>query len=217
MILGAPITSSKYPLGSNISLLVPVNDSTITTYTYTVFAFDEGKYLDAEFKLAGTSSVQIPATNYVNFPNSVQDYLRVPINTYYLLRPDFLNIHLEDSANPADSLDIVVQAGEFAALAADTITLYGFLYDTYGEPIKHEPITFTVLNSASYFDNSPVTTLNATTLTDHSGRFEIQLNRRYDYILSISRLNYTKVLKVSEVPDSVTSLEVLIGRGLVCD
>lgn len=204
-------------MGSNIVLLIPVDDATITTYEYTVFAADEGKYLDTEFKLADTIPVPIPATDYVTFPNNVQDYLKVTVSTYYLLRPDFLSIHIEDSANPSDSLDVVVQAGEFAALAADTITLYGFLYDTYGEPIKHEPITFTVLNSASYFDNAPVTMLNATTLTDHSGRFEIQLNRRYDYVMSISRLNYTKVLKVSEVPDSVTSLEVLIGRGLVCD
>lgn len=216
MILAPPtLPTGKYPLGTRAEFLLPVDD-TSQTYWYTVHALNAAQYLDTEFKYSPTA-VQIPATTYISFPNTTGDYLKVDVSTYYLTQPDFLSIHVENSTDPTDFSEFIIQAGDFVALAADTINLYGYLHDTYGRPIVREPITFTVLNSASYFDNAPITTLNATTLTDEQGRFEININRRYDYVMSISRLNYTKVLKISEVPDSVTSLEVIIGRGLVCD
>ena len=216
MILSGPLTDTKtYALGTVARFLLPVDDVT-QTYWYSVYALSTAKYLDAEFKYADTV-VQIPADTYVTFPNMLGNYLQVTVSTYYLTRPDFLSIHVENAADNTDTNEFLIQAGDFVALAADTINLYGYLYNTYGEPIAHEPITFTVLNSASYFDNAAITRLNATALTDHQGRFEISVNRRYDYVMSISRLNYTKILKISGVPDTVTSLEVLIGKGLVCN
>jgi len=216
MIVSPPtLPTGHYPLGTYAKILIPVDDVT-QTYWYSIYAAQKAQYLDAEFKYS-TTAVQITATEFITFPNSAGTFLQLSISTYYLTQPDFLGVHVENVANPADMTNFVIQAGDFVALAADTIDLYGYLYNTYGEPIAHEPITFTVINSASYFDNAPITRLNATTLTDAQGRFEISVNRRYDYIMSISRLNYTKVLKISEVPDTVTSLEVLIGRGLVCD
>lgn len=216
MLLSGPLTPAReYKLGTNARFLLPVDDVT-QTYQYSVYALNAGKYLDADFKYSDTI-VQIPASTYTTFPNTSGDYLQLDVSTYYLTQPDFLSVHVENTTDPNDTVEFILQAGAFVALAADTINLYGYLYDTYGEPIAHEPITFTVLNSASYFDNAAITRINATTLTDKEGRFEININRRYDYVMSISRLNYTKVLKLSEVPDSVTSLEVLIGKGLVCN
>ena len=216
MIIGPPNTSiERYLLGTKALILVPVDDIT-QTYWFTVYALNAGKYLDANFAYADTE-VQIPATNFIEFPNTVGSFLKIEISTFFLTQPDLLSIHVENTADSNDTAEFMIQAGDFVAKATDTITLYGYLYNTYGEPITHEPITFTVLNSASYFDNAAITRLNATTLTDTQGRFEITINRNYDYVMSVSRLNYTKVLKVSEIPDSVQMLEVLIGRGLVCN
>ena len=217
MITGQPnqqvVQSLK--LGTVTDLYIPIDDAT-QTYEAVIYAIDAQKYLDTEFKYVD-SPVNVPLTVVTAVPPSLADYAVLKLSTYYLTRPDMLNIQVTNTNDPTDTISFLVKVGEVPALAADTILVYGYLYNTYGEPIRHEPVTFTVLNSASYFDNAPITRLNATTLTDESGRFEIPINRRYDYVFSVSRLNYTKLLKISEVPDNVLTLEVVIGRGLVCD
>lgn len=111
---------------------------------------------------------------------------------------------------------LIVSVGRVFASTPTKITAYGTVYDAYGLPIKGESVSFTVLNSATYYDNSPTTAISAYTQTDSSGYFSIDLNRRYDYVLSISRVNYTKVVKFSTVPANVSVVEIAVGTGSGC-
>jgi hypothetical protein len=111
---------------------------------------------------------------------------------------------------------LLISVGRVFASTPTKITAYGTVYDAYGLPIKGESVSFTVLNSATYYDNSPTTAISAYTQTDSSGYFSIDLNRRYDYVLSISRVNYTKVVKFSTVPANVSVVEIAVGTGSGC-
>lgn len=216
MLLGtAKLLHNNYELGDIVEILFPVGDDTIT-YSVTAFALSHQKYIGPTGSLEDTETL-IPMALVYNPLDSTRMYAKAEISTYFLTQPDILFIRASNDADATNQVFTEVQVGVRVAYATDMITLYGFLYDTQGNPLANKVVTFSVLNSATYFDNSPVTRLNAYTITDNNGKFTITLNRNYDYVLSLNEFNYTKVIKVSEIPDNVQEIEVVIGRGLVCN
>lgn len=111
----------------------------------------------------------------------------------------------------------VVEVGNSAIADYNiTVNVFGFLRDARGDFMSNIPVTFTVLNRGGYFDNTPSTSLNAMTLSDKLGKFEIQLNRNYDYVMAIDEVNYRRQIKLSTLPRGVENVEVDIGTGLGC-
>ena len=215
MIVSGPINQREpYKMGEEVILFLPIDDPT-QEYKMTVYANEIGKFLGADFKYKDASE-DIDLSN-VTLSTPPGDFVKVYVNTYFMTQPDFLSIHVENKTDPTDYYDLFVQVGHFYAFVPAMINVYGYLYDSNGLPVKHEPVTFTVLNSATAFDNSPLTSMTTTVITDEQGRFEADLNRHYDYLFAVARFNYSKVIRLSEVDDSVTSVEVIIGRGLVCE
>lgn len=54
--------------------------------------------------------------------------------------------------------------------------------------------------------------MSASTTTDENGYFSILLNKNYNYVVVVPELNYRKVVKLSELPNNVTSVELVFGE-----
>lgn len=89
------------------------------------------------------------------------------------------------------------------------ITVYGILRDATGNPLINLTITFSVVNPVSYFDNSLTSKITATATTNENGLFSINLNRQYNYIMTVPGLDFMKLIKISEVPNTVTAVEII--------
>lgn len=194
-------------------------------YRYSVYAVTRAKYLSVDgFTADVLTSAEYFEPTEIELPDG-RFIFEAKINTTDFATNDILLVTMEEWEVVADpdpdvlvaSYEVFVEVGE--ALIADTsITaqVFGFLRDAHGDFIKNVPVTFTVLNKGGYFDNTPVTTLNATTLTNGQGKFDIQLNRNYDYIMAIEHLNYRKRIKLSSLPSEFHVVEVDVGTGLGC-
>lgn len=196
-------------------------------FSVTVFSTSLEKYLNSSGKFESTAPVLIYGSEKLTVthgPSSAPITTKIrefSVPTSGINGPDILlvNTFQESTASPGEvhHISVVpVYVGDLSSTQPSLVTVYGSVFDAYGNPVIGESVTFTVLNSATYFDNAPTTTLNATAQTDRQGRFELQLNRAYNYVFSISRLNYTKMVRLSSLPANVSAVELVVGEGTTC-
>lgn len=186
-------------------------------YTFSVYSTNLQLYMDSAFGFTSATPVLFNAST-ITLPTG-DELQKIAVNTSTLATNDLLYVTIQGDGNGTDTNTYTTYFQIGSELIADTnitVQVYGFLRDAYGEFIKNVPVTFTVMNSSVYFDNSPTTMVYATTLTDSQGKFTINLNRNYDYVLNIEKLNYVKVIKLSTLPATATVVEVDLGTGLGC-
>lgn len=209
--------SSRFPHGVYATLRAE-SDTPGNTYQYTVYSIEEDKYLeesDGQFTFTSNTPYAWPTVLHT-LPDGTEIHT-IQINTSSLASDSLLSVSVSGTNGDATTYVRYVEVGDFV-ISDDNVTVevYGFFRDAYGEPVRNAAVSFTVMNKTTYFDNSPATSLHATAVTDNSGKFSIHLNRNYDYTLSIASLNYLKVVKLSELPNSVSVVEVDLGTGLGC-
>lgn len=206
-----------------------------SNFVFTVYSLSQGKYLNNGGSFSNTaynfSASKVTLNSSGNYAYTYQ------INTSTFTQAEKLVVSVYNNGPSATTTtsttttstttsttspypilvtQIIVNVGKTFASTPSKIVAYGTVYDAYGMPIRGESVSFTVVNAGTYYDNSPTTAINATTQTDVNGYFSIELNRRYDYVLSITRVNYTKVVKFSTLPAGVSVVEIAIGTGSGC-
>ncbi len=184
-----------------------------TTLKVLVYSINRDKYVVYDFDdSVWTESTSPSFTEYSNTSSyrdeGTERFLIVRVPKTFFSKPDFVKIKVENSSDPNDFQEKIVIYGEALPLEAEKINVYGQLFDAYGNPLVGESVVFSVVNETTYYDNSLYSSMNAFTSTDNNGRFSIYLNRRYNYVLTLPRLAYSKLLKIKEVPSSVSAVEV---------
>lgn len=192
--------------------------TTDTTYTMTAYSTHLIKYLGLTGNFDSSTPVNFSITKDLQTFTSLNKYLyNFSFSSSTLSNPDLIIVSVINTLVPTETNDFLVTVGDNYANQPSLIHLYGYVYDAYGTPVSGEAIVLTVLNTGNmYFDNSATTSWTATAITDRMGRYDLYINRQYDYILSIHRLNYTKKIQVTTVPTTVTDVQVLIGPGSAC-
>ncbi len=158
-----------------------------------------------------TTSNTVNTTSITTASSTLEDgiyYRQIEIPSRVIPKNTLLRLKLSDATN---TYTAYVFYGERYSLP-NMVTIYGTFFDALGNPLAGHSLVFTVLNPVGYFDNNPLTSMTASTSTDSNGYFSINLNRLYDYVVTIPELNYRKVIKVSQLPDSVNSFELVLGE-----
>lgn len=200
------------------AVIYALADVSTDTYEFTVYNLTTqkyGQYSETSFVFTSDTPVSL-TTAELTMPNAQKIHVvRVPCNT--LNSDALLLVTITGTATDTSIYKKFISVGNGQVVeGSTTVQVYGYLKDAYGNPIANEPITFTVMNQSSYFDNSPTTSLTAFTSSDQFGRFDINLNRNYNYAMSINKFNYIKVLKIADLPSTANVVEVDVGSGLVC-
>lgn len=205
------IVRENYNLGENLFFVVYHE----TDVTLTVQSLSPIKYFYISNNAWQSSNTYNTTT--LSITDSVQDgtsYFRLveipktllPKNTIYKITV----------SNNTDSVTKYTFYGQ-RFLSPPLVNIYGNLYDALGRPISGHSIVFSVLNPVGYFDNNPVTAITASVSTDENGYFSINLNRRYDYVVTVPELNYRKIIKLSQLPNNVNSFELVFEEvGSIC-
>jgi hypothetical protein len=186
---------------------------TNTTLKVLVYSINRDKYVVYDFTDSVWTESSSPSFTTYSNASSYRDegterFLIVRVPKIFFSKPDFVKIRVENSSDPTDFQEKILIYGEALPLEAEKINVYGQIFDAYGNPLVGESVVFSVVNETTYYDNSLYSSMNAFTSTDANGRFSIYLNRRYNYVLTLPRLAYSKLLKIKEVPSSVNAVEV---------
>ncbi|AZU97798.1 hypothetical protein PGDDIFCJ_00171 [Thermus phage YS40_Isch] len=201
------IAKEHYKLGENLLFVIRgfTNDVTLTIQT-----IKSGKYIFNNSSSWETSDTVASTT--LLFSDSLDDngtkYFIIEIPKESLLKNDIYKLFVDDSNTQAEKFVFVGDS----FTSPPKINVYGNLYDALGRPVSFATLTFSVLNPVGYFDNSPITSMSASTTTDENGYFSILLNKNYNYVVVVPELNYRKVVKLSELPNNVTSVELVFGE-----
>ncbi|BAK53851.1 hypothetical protein TMA_163 [Thermus phage TMA] len=201
------IAKEYYKLGENLLFVIRgfTNDVSLTIRT-----IKSGKYIFRNTFGWTTADTQTPTTFL--FSDALDDngtkYFIIEIPKESLLKNDIYKLFVDDGNTQTEKFIFVGDS----FTSPPKINVYGNLYDALGRPVSSTTLTFSVLNPVGYFDNSPITSMNASTTTDENGYFSILLNKNYNYVVVVPELNYRKVVKLSELPDSVTSVELVFGE-----
>jgi len=197
--------------GEDLFFIAKTNTS--TTLKVLVYSINRDKYIYYDFddeiwkESASTSFTEYSnASSYMD--EGTERFLIVRVPKRFFSKPDFVKIRVENTSDTLDFQEKIVIYGEALPLEAEKINVYGQLFDAYGNPLVGESVVFSVVNETTYYDNSLYSSMNAFTSTDANGRFSIYLNRRYNYVLTLPRLSYSKLLKIKDVPSSVGAVEV---------
>jgi hypothetical protein len=187
-----------------------------TTLKVLIYSINRDKYVVYNFTdNAWAENSSLSFTTYSNASSyrdeGTERFLIVRVPKTFFSKPDFVKIRVENSLDSTDFQEKIVTYGEALPLEAEKINVYGQLFDAYGNPLAGESVVFSVVNETTYYDNSLYSSMNAFTSTDVNGRFSIYLNRRYNYVLTLPRLAYSKLLKIKDVPLSVSAVEVSFG------
>lgn len=205
-------SKQEFISGEKISFVI----KTDLAFSFTVYCLTNGNYYVYNFTNATWTTTTTATSNVVSnittYPlvNGFR-YVSFVIPTALIPKPSTFLIYGQDTDTPANTFEKSIFYGLNVPTSANTLNVYGTLFDAYGNPVAGESIVFSVLNDTTYFDNSRYTAFNAYTQTDEQGFFSINLNRTYDYALSIPRLGFTKVLKISDVSLTINSVEVNFG------
>jgi len=197
--------------GENVFITALAIDS--DDYEFSIYSTTLGKYLTLTTPFSSITETFFNSTK-TPYKTSYLQRFQFPLSR--LQKADTLIGYIRNKTDLLENYTFTIQYGTSGIILPSLVNIYGYLYDAYGVPVNGESITFTVLNSASYFDNAPATMLNATTQTDRDGKFSLSINRSYDYVLSISRLNFTKLVKLSSLPAGIETVEVAVGPGSAC-
>ena len=206
------IYSKEYFLNGEDLFFVAKTD-TSTTLKVLVYSINRDKYVYYDFddEIWKESSAQ----SFTEYPNlshyrdeGAERFLIVRVPKRFFSKPDFVKVKVENSSDADDFQEKIFVYGEALPLEVEKINVYGQIFDAYGNPLVGESVVFSVVNETTYYDNSLYSSMNAFTSTDTNGRFSIYLNRRYNYVLTLPRLSYSKLLKIKDVPLSVSAVEV---------
>lgn len=206
------ISKQEFVSGESLSFIV----KTDLPFIFTVFCLTNSKYFVYNTSTGVWSTTTTPTSNSIatltSYPlvNGFR-HITFSIPTNLIPKPSVFVIYGQDTDTIPNVFETSVFYGLNIPTSASTINVYGTLFDAYGNPVEGESLVFSVLNETTYFDNSKYTSFNAYTQTNEQGFFSINLNRKYDYALSIPRLGFTKILKISNVPASNSSVEVDFG------
>lgn len=191
--------------------------NTDETYEMSVYSTRLNKFSTSAYEFTSNTPVVFTVTKTPGFLITGSFLYKFLFNTSKLQNSDTLLIQINNPVNPTESYTRFVQVGKQFVNTPNTVHVYGYVYDAYGNPVVGEAISFTVLNVGNmYFDNAATTAWTATAITDKFGRYDLYLNRQYDYVMAIERLNYTKKVALTTVPANVTEVEVLVGKGSAC-
>jgi hypothetical protein len=204
---------SKESFLNGEDLFFVAQTDTSTTLKILVYSINRDKYVVYDFTdNTWTESSSPSFTTYSNASfyrdEGTERFLVVRVPKTFFSKPDFVKIRVENSSDSDDFQEKILIYGEALPLEAEKINVYGQLFDAYGNPLVGESVVFSVVNETTYYDNSLYSSMNAFTSTDNNGRFSIYLNRRYNYVLTLPRLAYSKLLKIKEVPSGVSAVEV---------
>jgi len=204
---------SKESFLNGEDLFFVAKTDTNTTLKALIYSINRDKYVVYDFNdNAWVESASPSFTTYSNASSyrdeDTERFLVVRVPKTLFSKPDFVKIRVENSSDSNDFQEKIVVYGEALPLEAEKINVYGQLFDAYGNPLVGESVVFSVVNETTYYDNSLYSSMNAFTSTDVNGRFSIYLNRRYNYVLTLPRLAYSKLLKIKDVPSNVSAVEV---------
>ena len=193
--------------GENVFFLIrnPASDVDVKIYLY-----NERKFLTKDnngnfIKVNTPTTFSISRTNFIS--NGTENFYILTIPRR-LLRPyEILNANFSDNTT---TKELIVFYGQNFTLPG-LVRVYGNLYDARGNPLSGETISFQVLNPTTYFDNSPSTMISTSTSTNELGYFSIELNRTYNYLVVLPRLNYSKFIKLSSLPQNVNEVELVFS------
>lgn len=206
------ITKNNFISGESLHFIF----KTDLPFSFSIFCISNQKYYTFNFTNSTWSISNTASTNTVaslaSYPQTNGfRYVSFTIPTSLIPKPSTFVIFASDTDTPNNTAEETVFYGLNIPNSTNVINVYGTLFDAYGNPVVGESLVFSVINETTYFDNSQYTSFNAYTQTDNQGFFSLNLNRSYDYILSIPRLGFSKLLKVSNVPPSSSSVEVDFG------
>ncbi|MEM3368573.1 MAG: hypothetical protein QXP88_00545 [Thermoproteota archaeon] len=185
-------------------------------FSFSVFCINTQKYYTFNFTNNTWTTSATASTNTVTSLSAYPvlngfRYAVFTIPTSLIPKPSSFVIFGSDTDTTPNTDEEIVFYGLNIPTNANTVNVYGTLFDAYGNPVVGESLVFSVLNQTTYFDNSQYTSFNAYTQTDNQGFFSLNLNRGYDYVLSIPRLGFSKLLKLTQVPATNSSVEVDFG------
>jgi hypothetical protein len=108
----------------------------------------------------------------------------------------------------------VVTVGHGLPTPTNLLVVYGRLLDIQQRPLTQQVVEF----SAQFSDGNPFRTpmragSSAYVVTDHDGRFYVQLSREQDYLVVAPGLGLSQTLRASRVPVTQSSLELQLHRG----
>ena len=193
-----------YNLGENLSFSLR---NVTTDVVLTVFLLRDRKYvakIGSEWqRYDSLTTTTLLLTNSLSL--GTENYFLVEIPKTMFNSGEFVYIKADYNSQ---TFEKTVFYGMSLA-SPSLVTVYGTLFDALGQPMVGETISFQVLNPVTYFDNSPATSIQASTTTNSNGYFSISLNRRYDYLVVLPRLNYSKYIKLSQIPNTQTSVELV--------
>lgn len=201
------VAKEYYKLGENLLFIIRGFSNDITLTIQTIKA---QKYIFKNINGWTISNTQTSTT--LSFANALDDngtkYFIIEIPKESLVKNDIYKIFVDDSNVQVERFVFVGDS----FTSPPKINVYGNLYDALGRPVSFATLTFSVLNPAGYFDNSPITSMSASITTDENGYFSILLNKNYNYVVVVPELNYRKIVKLSELPNNVTSVELVFGE-----
>lgn len=201
------VAKEYYRLGENLLFIIRGFSNDITLTIQTIKA---QKYIFKNINGWTISNTQTSTT--LSFADALDDsgtkYFIIEIPKESLVKNDIYKIFVDDSNVQVERFVFVGDS----FTSPPKINVYGNLYDALGRPVSFATLTFSVLNPVGYFDNSPITSMSASTTTDENGYFSILLNKNYNYVVVVPELNYRKVVKLSELPNNVTSVELVFGE-----
>jgi uncharacterized GH25 family protein len=204
---------SKESFLNGEDLFFVAKTDTNTTLNVLIYSINRDKYVVYDFSNNVWTESTSPSFTTYSTTSSYKDegterFLIVRAPKTFFSKPDFVKIKVENTSDSTDFQEKIIIYGEALPLEAEKINVYGQLFDAYGNPLVGESVVFSVVNETTYYDNSLYSSMNAFTSTDANGRFSIYLNRRYNYVLTLPRLAYSKLLKIKDVPSSVNAVEV---------
>lgn len=201
------LAKDYYKVGENLLFLIR-NVSQDTSLT--IKTIREQKYIVKT--TSGWTILNSLSSTTLLFAEALDDngikYFLIEVPKNSLVKNDIYKISVDDGTTQTEKF---VFLGESFSVP-QKINVYGNLYDALARPVSYATITFNVLNPVGYFDNSPITSMSASTTTDENGYFSILLNRNYNYVVVVPELNYRKIIKLSEIPSSVSSVELIFGE-----
>jgi len=201
----------SFKLGEKLTFLIK-KDST-SDVNIVIFTYPNNLYIyydTTQNKWKSSASLQTTTYTHSVFLNDFESntfYYLVQIPSFVIPKPSFITIKVTDGMLEDQK---TVSYGTYFT-EPSLITVYGTLYDALGKAMRDKAVSFTVANTLTYTDNSPYSSMTAYTTTDENGYFEINLNRRYDYIASIPELNFSKLVKISNVPKDTNAVELIFS------
>jgi hypothetical protein len=200
-----------FKFGEKLTFLARKNNT--NDLTLTIFIYTNNLYV--YFNLIQNKWSTSSSPNSTTYQHSVflndfevgKFYYIVEIPSSVLPKPSILDIKISDGISEDSKF---IHYGNYF-VNPSLVKIYGNIYDALGNPLSDKVLSFTVANTLTYTDNSPYSSMTTSTITDSSGYFEINLNRSYDYIASVPELNFSKLVKVSNIPANTNAAELIFS------